>query len=101
MPLQRTRFDSGFAEFLCRAGCRREAFHPVTFSPNSFADRCQRSGLASAGDTFQRSDLIPACEDLLDRCALTLAQMGMVFLDFPAGMETGKRRVLVLSLAHG
>jgi integrase len=30
-------------------------------------DRCQRSGLSSAGDAFQRRDLVPACDIYPDK----------------------------------
>src|SRR5258708_27452824 len=61
---------------------------------------CYRVRFPRAGDAFHRRDLIPAGEDLFDRRLLALAQMWMVFLDFPAPIEAGKRSVFVLPVAH-
>src|SRR5271165_1146267 len=38
MLLQRGCLHTGFAELLCRAGCRRETFHPESLGLRAFAD---------------------------------------------------------------
>src|SRR5437773_9662729 len=53
MPLQCARFDSGLAEFLCCAGCRREAFHFESFALGGFPDRSQRSRLSCTGTALE------------------------------------------------
>src|SRR5882762_2314722 len=84
MPLQRTRRDAGFAQFLGCAGRRREPFNLVAFALRRLADRRERGRLPGTGHTFQCYDLISAAQNLIDGGALALAQMWRVVLDVPA-----------------
>src|SRR5437773_9495919 len=100
MPLQRARFDASLGELVRRARRRREAFDLVAFAFGGIANRCQRCRLARAGGAFERRDLVAAGENLVDRGALALIEVGVVSGDSfsrTLGYELG---VVALARTH-
>jgi len=74
-----------------------KSFHAVPLALGRVADRRERGRLPRAGDAFECHDLVAARQDLIDRRALRLVQMGIVVRDVLADVKTPEGRMHVLA----